>query len=77
MAASDYLTDTEKRAFLESLRAGYARDVMRNCLELGIDYETFDHTSYVVPEPITAHAQTLLGNASVALTSIEAKLAAL
>lgn len=76
MAASDYLTADEKKTLLEGLRQGYARDIVRLCTELGLDYETFDHSTYTAPTPVTAHQQTLLATASTALVLVEEKLQA-
>lgn len=74
MSLSDAITTQEKLGLLNALRGGFARDIIRYCLELGIDYDSFDYETYEAPETPTAHQQTLLATACNGLKLTEQKL---
>ena len=72
---SSSLNDTQKITALNSAEQSLAHEIYRLCLFMGIDPDTFDPATWVQPEPIIRHEETLMTKSCIAYVNVKAKLA--
>ena len=70
METMESLNIEDKRMILEELRKRMVLEIYRNCVLLGIDYDTFDYASYEQESPVIHHESVVLKNSCVSYANI-------
>lgn len=74
MSFLNSITEEQKNAILEEVKASKSRDIYRLCAILGIDSDTFDPEDYVSPSPVVQHETVLLDQACKAYVAVVSKI---
>jgi hypothetical protein len=74
MSFLNSLTEEQKNAILEEVKASKSRDIYRLCVVLGIDPDTFVPGDYESPIPVVQHETILLEQACKAYVAVVNKI---